>query len=234
MSTASESSPLLSKPSPKQKYQKRCSCRIKYRLPMITEKGAIVVIVCNVLALTAICAQLQNIFSTTTFTRVTFLVMAIITFPIVGIVADTCVGKFRVIQASIAFLMVSSLLNLLQVLLQGYLPTTSETIFILCTTVMCCIGTSCYVAGVFPFAADQLIGASGEQLSFAVYWIMWGLVISFFTILLRSIPSYYFDIVVEAVSIICVVVIAFIFTCFKYLLTIFPHPFNPYKLISEF
>ena len=128
-------------------------------------------IVCNVLALTAIFAQVHEIFSTTIM-NVAILAMAIITFLIVGIVADTCVGKFKVIQASIAFLMVSSLLTLLQVLLQDYLPKISETIFILCTTVLSCIGTSCYAACAFPFAADQLIGAYGEQLSFAVYWIM--------------------------------------------------------------
>ena len=112
-----------------------------------------------------------------TIMSVAFIVMAIITFPIVGIVADTCVGRFKVIQASIAFLMVSSLLNILLLFLQDYLSTTAETICVLCTTGLCCIGTSCYVACVFPFAADQLIGASGEQLSFAVYWIMWGFVL---------------------------------------------------------
>ena len=115
MSTATESSPLLSKPPQKQKSQKHCSCHVKYRLPKITEKGAIVMIVCNVLALTAIFAQLQKIYFAT-ITRVAFLIMEIITIPIVGIVADTCVGKFRVIQASIAFLMISPLFNMVLIL----------------------------------------------------------------------------------------------------------------------
>ena len=51
MRTASESSPLLSNPSQKQKYQNHSSCHVKYRLPNITEKGAIAMIVCNVLVL---------------------------------------------------------------------------------------------------------------------------------------------------------------------------------------
>ena len=51
----------------------------------------------------------------------------------------------------------------------------------------------------FSFVADQLIGASGEQLSFAVYWIMWGSVIAYHTVLLDEIPRDYFDIVVEAI-----------------------------------
>ena len=154
-----------------------------------------------------------------------------ITFPIVGIVADTCVGKFKPIQASIAFLMVSSLLNILLLFLQNHLPTATETICVLCSVGLSCIGASCYVACAFPFVADQLIGASGEQLSFAVYWMMWGFSIAYNAILLQSIPTYYFDIVVEAVSFLCIFVMAFIFIYFKKLLTIFPHPVNPYKLI---
>ena len=96
MSTASESSPFLGERPQKQKYQKHCSCHVKYRLPKITEKGAVVMIVCNVLALTAVCAQLQRILFAT-ITDVAHAVMAIITFPIVGIVADTCVERFKII-----------------------------------------------------------------------------------------------------------------------------------------
>ena len=113
-------------------------------------------IVCNFLAFTAIFAQVQEIYSSTIMT-VAFTVMAIITFPIVGIVANTCVGRFKVIQASIAFLMVSSLFNILLLFLQDYLPAAAETICVLCTTGLCCNGTSCYVACAFPFVADQLI-----------------------------------------------------------------------------
>ena len=190
MSTASESSPLLSKPAPQKKHQKHWSCHVKYRLPKITEKGAIVMIVCNVLALTAIYAQLERIYSSA-ITCVAYFVMAIITFPIVGIVADTCIGRFKVIQASIAFLMVSSLINILLTFLQTYLAKIVhlETICVLCTTGLCCIGTSCYVACVFPFVADQLIGASGEQLSFAVYWLSWGFVIAYHILQLKSIST---------------------------------------------
>ena len=58
-------------------------------------------IVCNVLAFTAIFAQLQRIYFTTIIT-VAFIVISIIMFPIAGIVADTYVGRFKPIQASIA------------------------------------------------------------------------------------------------------------------------------------
>ena len=44
-----------------------------------------------------------------------------------------------------------------------------------------CIGGSCYVACSFPFIGNQLIGASGEQFSFAMHWLMWGFVIAYKT-----------------------------------------------------
>ena len=189
---------------------------------------------CNMLALAVIFAQLQRI-SLRTITTVAYAVMAIISYPIVGIVADTCVRRFKFIQAGIAFLMVSSLLSLVLILLQDYLPATAQTICMLCTTGLCCIGASCYMANAFPFVADQLIGASGEQLSFAVYWIMWGIISAYNTgpVLLESIPCDYLDILVEAASFLCTSVMALAFTYFKNLFTIFPHLVNPYKLIFK-
>ena len=105
-------------------------------------------ILCNVLAFIAIYAQLQKVYFTTIM-GVAFIVIAIIAFPIAGFVADTYLGRFKVIQASITFLMVSSLLNILLIFLKDYLSTTAEAICMLCTTGLCCIGTSCYVACVF-------------------------------------------------------------------------------------
>ena len=119
-------------------------------------------IVCNVLEFIAIFAQLNKI-TLMNNTAVAFLVMVIITFPIAGIVADICVGRFKLIQASIVFFIVSSLFNILLIFVQDYLPTAAETVFVICTAGLCCIGASCYVACVFPFAADQLIGASGNS-----------------------------------------------------------------------
>ena len=72
--------------------------------------------------------------------------------------------------------------------------------------------------------------ASGEQLSFAVYWIMWGCVIAYNTVLLQSIPNDYSDTVAEVASFLCIFVMGFIFIYFKQLLTIFSQV-NPYKLI---
>ena len=88
--------------------------------------------------------------------------------------------------------------------------------------VLCCVGTNCW----FLYLCCRPANASGEQLSFVVHWMMWGLVIAHHTVLLKSNPSDYLDIVVEVVPVLCTFVMAFIFTCFIYVLTIFPPPFN--------
>ena len=132
-------------------------------------------------------------------------------FPIAGILADTFVGRFKVIQLSIALLLISSLFNIALLFLQGYIPTMAETVIVVFTEGLCCIAASCYAACILPFTTDQMIGACGEQLSFAAYWIMWGFVIAGHAKLLKCIPSDYFDITVQSLSSLSALVMAFIF-----------------------
>ena len=97
MDGVSEVTSLLSKLEQNQSSRNCCSPRVKYRLPVITEKGAIVLIVCNVLILIAIFAQMQRNYLMTS-EYLAFGVMVVIVFPIAGILADTFVGRFKVIQ----------------------------------------------------------------------------------------------------------------------------------------
>ena len=117
MSTPTESSQLLQL-SPRRKCSRCCSSPVHYRLPRIKEKGAIVVIVCNVLILSTLCAQLFWMTSIKDNFNIAPTLISLIVFPIAGIVADTCVGRFKVIQASVALLFTSSLLNVLLAMLQ--------------------------------------------------------------------------------------------------------------------
>ena len=64
---------------------------------------------------------------------------AAITSPITGTVANTCVRRFKVIQASVAFLISWSLLNLLLILLQDYLTTATAIILVLLVQGLCCV-----------------------------------------------------------------------------------------------
>ena len=103
MNTPSESSPLILA-LPRRKCSRCCLYQVQYRLPKIKEKGAIAVIVCNVLILSAAFAQLRMNYFMSTMFRVAIPLICMIVFPTAGIVADTCVGRFKVIQASVALL----------------------------------------------------------------------------------------------------------------------------------
>ena len=230
MGTPSESSSLI---HPRRKLLSYGSCHVHYRLPRIKEKGARIVIVCNLLILIAVLAQLQrNYFMSSTFSIAVPLI-SIVVFPIAGIVADTCVGRFKVIQASVVLLIASSLLNLSLLLVQSYLTTTTKTTFSLINEGLCCVGASCYIACILPFTGDQLIGASGEQLSFAMYWMMWGFNIAVNTILFSYVPACCSDFVAIVAAYACVAIAALILCYSKNSVNTVHTLTNPYKLIFK-
>ena len=140
MSTPSESFPLI-KPPPRRKLLSCYSCHFHYRLPRIKEKAAIIANICNLLIFISVHAQVQgNYFMSSTFTiAVSFI--SVVVFAIAGNVADTCVGRFKVIQASVFLLTTSSLLNLLLLVVQHYLEltTTTKTAFSLIIEGLCCV-----------------------------------------------------------------------------------------------
>ena len=46
-----------------------------------------------------------------------------------------------------------------------------------------------YAACIIQFSIDQLVGASGEQLTFAIYWFVWG---CFTAVFLSDMPLHIF------------------------------------------
>ena len=151
----------------------------------------------------------------------------------VGMAADLLVGRSTVIQACIALQSVSALCNIALLILQMYLPSPAETVFAYFTEALCCIGGSCYIACVIPFTADQLIGAFGEQLSFTVYWMMWGFAIGYHTIILSFNPFDYLNFTAQVVAFLCLSTMAFILWYWNESLNMVPQQTNPYKLIFK-
>ena len=121
----------------------------------------------------------------------------------------------------------------LLIFLQGYLPSTVKVAFVVLGDGLCYTGGSCYIACVLPFTADQLIGASGEQFSFGMYWVMWSVVIATHTVLLTYVPLKNSDIISQAVSFSCMSAVAFTFWYWKGTLNTIHQLTNPYKLIFK-
>ena len=164
-----ETTPLLQSTSDSgvEKFQCKWLHSVKYRLPTITEKGAIVAIVWNTLMSIALCCI--------AFSH-SYIASDIImlTFPIAGYVADTWVGRFRMLQASMTVSLVAAFLGV--GLRTVELWTTSSVVSVLLDIhfVIGALGMALFASCFIPFTVDQLVGASGEELSFAIYWLFWG------------------------------------------------------------
>ena len=131
------------------------------------EKGAVVILACSVLVSIALCNQIVNY-------SVAMAVMTL-TFPVAGWIADTWIGRYTVLRTAMHLLLLSSALTIfVLVFLIYYIP--SEIVSVLKTVLICiaAAGMSCYAACSFQFATDQMIGASSDQLSFTIHWLLWG------------------------------------------------------------
>ena len=138
------------------------------KIPVVLEKGTVVTLVWSTLLGIALFVEVINGSAAIT-------VMSL-TFPVVGWIADTWIGRYKVLRTAMQLQLLSCTLGIpVQVLLMYY--TSSEVVVVLNTILTCLVaaGMSCYCACILQFTTDQMIGASSDQLSFAVRWVLWGL-----------------------------------------------------------
>ena len=120
-----------------------------------------------------------------------FMTMAL--YPAIGLIADIWIGRYKILMAVKYLLIVAVALAL------------TNLHFLTCVIIaLLGLAAACYIACFFQFTTDQLVGASGEQLSFTIYWLMWGLLNGeFMTNLVLMLPdeeSGYFLLGISALS----------------------------------
>ena len=137
------------------KLQCKCLHSVKYRLPTTTGTGTIVVTVWNMLMCIALCCnsynfQLQSLWSN----------VIILTFPVAGYVADTWVGRFKVLQTSMVVSLAAAFFG--TTLCTAQLWTTSRVVSVLMdiNVGMSSLGIALYTSCFVPFTMDHLVGAS--------------------------------------------------------------------------
>ena len=92
--------------------------------------------------------------------------------PAVGLLSDCYYGRYRVLLASVWILLLGIVLKGIEIVLDNVVIMKNEIIphaSIGFTT----LSLTLYVSCIIPFTMDQLVGASGEQFSFTIYWILW-------------------------------------------------------------
>ena len=93
-------------------------------------------------------------------------------FPLFGWIADAWIGRYRAILYGLYSLIIGCVFFTGSVMTYEFNPLMSQIFFYVCS-VFNSLGLAAIYANSLPFITDQMIGASGDELSAAVYWWYW-------------------------------------------------------------
>ena len=155
--------------------------RFKYRFQFIRSKGAVLVIIIDALIKLFTSSVL---FTTLTiklmvFNDLTILhdlhvgIISMLFFPIIGLIGDMCVGRYRMILGSMLFCLVMWIVTVIVVTLLCVYTETHSVLFGTISLIVLGvsnIGVEGIQSIIIPFNIDQLMGASGDELSATIYW----------------------------------------------------------------
>ena len=100
-------------------------------------------------------------------------------FPLFGWIADAWIGQYKTILYSLYLLVLVSISLTASVTINDFQPLFSQ-IFLHPSNIFNPLGTAAVYANMLPFITEQMIGASGDELSAAVHWWYWSEFFPFF------------------------------------------------------
>ena len=115
---------------------------------------------------------------------------SVLLMPLAGWLGDTWIGRYRVIISGSLLSIVALWIVLIAFVVLQFNWTPIPALVVLCIAMpVSIIGIGSIMNTMAPFTIDQMIGASGEDISAAVQWIWWGFSITTLTKqLLQCIP----------------------------------------------
>ena len=144
------------------------------RARLFLEKGAIVGLIWTTLVGIALIVQVIN--------GLVAIAVVSLSFPVAGWIADTWIGRYKILRTAMHLLLISSTVGIPVQMALMYYPL-SIILYALNTAIFCITAAAagCYAGCFIQFATDQMIGASSDQLSFTVHWLLWGIAVGYFT-----------------------------------------------------
>ena len=92
--------------------------------------------------------------------------------PLIGLLADVRFGRYEVIKFGTIVSFLVSILYFFENVTRDDFSTLS-TVLSSVVFVVVSFGFTCYSSSMFPFATDQLIGATSDEISTVVCWVYW-------------------------------------------------------------
>ena len=159
-------------------------------------------------------------------------------YPIGGLIADVWIGRYRVIVISGYICLLAWLLTVIGYSLHWYIhnelyiPVSIIILIIACLFVS---GSAGFQSNILPFNIDQMMGASGDELSAIIQWNMFGTFIAFSVPIpsVKSLSNLYFSLTSLIISCITIILIIVSHCVFKNWLDTTPQITNPIKLIVK-
>ena len=218
-------------------------CPIRYRIIHVTEKAAIFMIVLNMFFLMATlsCYEYTKSGITPGSHNSPWLsipvALVLVSCPVLGLISDCCSGRYNVLRASIFLLLLSIVLKALDIVFIAVDKILIGEVFQYIMLATVTLSLTLYVSCVIPFTMDQLVGASGEEFSFTIYWILWPVVvIEMLKLVTRPmLPRDYalFNAILFGISSLSFAVMYCMILCCNHVLMTKPQTFNTLKLISQ-
>ena len=152
-----------------EKKRKSCPLKIKYRLPLLTENGVVFMVVWNLFFVIAFFSCVSQLLEWQDY-AVAECGILLSLFPFVGYIADGVIGRYKVIKLAMYFLLLAVIIKT-----TGILILNDSLVTPYLATAPLGLAGACHIACTIQFTIDQAVGASGEELSFILYWLFWGI-----------------------------------------------------------
>ena len=168
-----------------------------------------------------------------------FFVIPFLFYPIGGLIADVWIGRYRVIVISGYICLLAWLLTVIGYSLHWYIhnelyiPVSIIILIIACLFLVS--GSAGFQSNMLPFNIDQMMGASGDELSAVIQWHMFGTFIVFSVPIpsVKSLSNLQFLLPSLIISCITITLIIVSHCIFKNWLDTTPQITNPIKLIVK-
>ena len=168
-----------------------------------------------------------------------FFIIPYLFYPIGGLIADVWIGRYRVIIISGYICLLAWLLTVIGYSLHWYIHNELYIpVSVIILTIACFVfvsGSAGFQSNILPFNIDQMMGASGDELSAVIQWHMFGTFIVFSVPIpsVKSLSNLYFLLPSLIISCITIILIIVSHCVFKNWLDTTPQITNPIKLIVK-